>query len=293
MTSGGPPGDWPDFRALLRRHGIHPDKRLGQHFLFDPAALDRVVACADLRGDETILEVGAGLGSLTLKLASAARRVIAVEIDRRLIPALEETVAGRDHVEVVAGDILALDLPRLIGEAPYAVIANIPYNITSHLLRRLLEAPRAPTRLVLTVQREVADRVTSGAGKQSLLSLGVELYGRAEVRGRIAPGAFFPPPEVESAILVVRIHAEPRLGPDLIDPFFRMARAGFSQKRKKLRNSLAGGLAVEPTVVTRWLAAASLPVDSRAEDLRLEDWERLVLASRREGVSSPAGDPTG
>jgi len=135
--------------------------------------------------------------------------------------------------------------------------------------------------------------VTSGAGKQSLLALGVELYGRAEVRGRIPPGAFFPSPDVESAILVVRIHAEPRLGPDLVDPFFRMARAGFSQKRKKLRNSLAGGLAVEPAVVTRWLTAASLPVDSRAEDLRLEDWERLVLASRREGVSSPAGDPTG
>ncbi len=293
MTPAGPSGDWPDFRALLRRHGIRPDKRLGQHFLFDPAALDRVVACADLSGGETILEVGAGVGSLTLRLASAARRVIAVEIDRRLIPALEETVAGRVNVEVVVGDILTLDLARLIGGAAYAVIANIPYNITSHLLRRLLEAPRPPTRLVLTVQREVADRVTSGAGKQSLLALGVELYGRAEVRGRIAPGAFYLPPEVESSILVVRMHAQPRLAPDLIDPLFRMARAGFGQKRKKLRNSLAGGLEVGTPTVTRWLAAADLPADCRPEDLGLEDWERLVIASRGDGISPAAADPTG
>jgi 16S rRNA (adenine1518-N6/adenine1519-N6)-dimethyltransferase len=133
---------------------------------------------------------------------------------------------------------------------------------------------------VLTVQREVADRVTSGAGKQSLLALGVELYGRAEVRGRLAPGAFYPPPEVESAILVVRMHARPRLAPDLIEPFFRMARAGFGQKRKKLRNSLAGGLGVGTPTVTGWLAAADLPADCRAEDLGLEDWERLVRVSR-------------
>ena len=112
MNRTGRPGEWPDFRALLKRHGIRPDKRLAQHFLFDPAALDRVVGCAELSGNETILEVGAGVGSLTLRLAAAAGKVIAVEVDRRLLPALREAIGDRPNIEVIAGDILALDLPR-------------------------------------------------------------------------------------------------------------------------------------------------------------------------------------
>lgn len=293
MNRTGRPGEWPDFRALLKRHGIRPDKRLAQHFLFDPAALDRVVGCAELSGNETILEVGAGVGSLTLRLAAAAGKVIAVEVDRRLLPALREAIGDRPNIEVIAGDILALDLPRLVGGAPYLVVANIPYNITSHLLRRLLEAPQRPTRLVLTVQREIAERVTSETGKQSLLALGVQLYGHAEVGGTIPPGAFSPPPEVESAILVVRVHVRPRIPAELIDPFFHMARAGFNQKRKKLRNSLSRGLGEEAETVARWIEAAGLRPDCRAEDLGLQDWERLVIASRSEGINSSVVDRPG
>jgi len=289
----GAPEPRPDFRGLLRRHGIRPDKRLGQHFLFEPAALERVVAAAELTGNETVLEIGAGVGSLTLQLAAAARKVIAVEVDPRLIPALREAVADRPNIELVVGDILRLDLPGLIGGSPYVVVANIPYYITSHLLRRLLETPARAARLVLTVQEEVAERVTAEAGKHSLLALGVQLYGSAVVAGRIPAGAFHPPPAVDSAILVVRVHERPRIAPDLIAPFFLLARAGFNQKRKQLRNSLSRGLGVEGNVVAEWIEAAGLRPDCRAEDLGLKEWERLLSAARPGGIKWPAGDRPG
>jgi 16S rRNA (adenine1518-N6/adenine1519-N6)-dimethyltransferase len=281
------PEDWPDFPALLKRHGIRSDKRLGQHFLFDAGALGRVAAAAGLGAGETALEVGAGVGSLTLALSYAAKRVVAVEVDRRLLPALREAVARRTNVEIVVGDVLALDLAALVGGSPYVVVANIPYNITSHLIRRLLEAPVRAERLVLTVQEEVARRVSASAGEMSLLALSVRLYGAPRIDGRIPPGAFHPPPRVESAILVIDVHREPRLSAERIEPFFALARAGFHEKRKKLRNSLARGLDVEPGAVARWLEAAALPPACRAEDLALEDWDRLLRAAEARGLRGP------
>jgi 16S rRNA (adenine1518-N6/adenine1519-N6)-dimethyltransferase len=277
------PEGWPDFPALLKRHGIRPDKRLGQHFLFDPGALARVVSAAGLRGGETVLEVGAGVGSLTLALSDAARKVIAVELDRRLLPALREALARRPNVEIVAGDILALDLPELVGRSPYVVVANIPYNITSLLIRRLLEAPRKASRLVLTVQEEVARRVSAGAGEMSLLALSVQLYGVPRVCGRIASGAFYPRPQVDSAILAIEVHPEPRLAAESIEAFFALARAGFHEKRKKLRNSISRGLGIEVQTVERWLEAAGLKPDCRAEDFALEVWQRLLEVAQAAG----------
>lgn len=269
----------PDYRGLLRKHGIRPNKRLGQHFLFEAAALERVVAAAELQGDETVLEIGAGVGSLTHRLAQAARRVLAVEVDGRLIPALQEAVASCANVEIIPGDILDLDLGALLREQSYQVVANIPYQITSILIRRLLEAPRPAQRLVLTIQREVAERVVAGVGEMSLLALSVQLYGEPRLAGSILAGAFFPPPNVDSSILRVDIHPEPRLPRELIPPFFRIARAGFGQKRKQLRNALAGGLGLEPRAVAEWLVRAGLSPQSRAQELELEDWERLVRSA--------------
>ncbi len=275
----------PDFRALLRRHGIRPNKRLSQHFLFDPGALDRVVAAAELSSQDTVLEIGAGVGSLTLRLAERAREVVALEIDERLVPALQEVTAGCDNVRVVLGDILAVDLEGLFPGKPYLVVANIPYAITSLLIRRLLEAPAAPRRLVLTVQREVAERIVAGAGEMSLLALSVRLYGQPRLAGIVPAGAFYPPPRVDSAILRIDCHASPVLEASQVPVLFALARAGFGQKRKQLRNALSARLALPTDQVAEGLRQAGIEPRQRAQELDLAAWLRLADVARREGWS--------
>jgi 16S rRNA (adenine1518-N6/adenine1519-N6)-dimethyltransferase len=265
-----------EVRALLRRFGIRPSKRLGQNFLLDPKALDRVVAAAELTGQETVLEIGAGLGSLTSRLARSARRVIAVEYDRRLIPVLEEVVGGIENIELISGDILSLDLAGLLGQEPYRVVANIPYNITSAVIRRLMETPQPADRVVLTVQQEVAERVVSGPGAMSLLAISVQLYGVPTITARIPSRAFYPQPKVDSAVLRIDIYSESQVSGELMAMVFRLARAGFGQKRKQLRNSLAGGLGLSPVEVTARLDEAAIPPSRRAQELSLAEWVRLA-----------------
>jgi 16S rRNA (adenine1518-N6/adenine1519-N6)-dimethyltransferase len=265
-----------EVRALLRRFGIRPSKRLGQNFLLDPKSIDRVVAAAELTGQETVLEIGAGLGSLTSRLARSARRVIAVEYDRRLIPVLEEVVGGIENIELISGDILSLDLAGLLGQEPYRVVANIPYNITSAVIRRLMETPQPADRVVLTVQQEVAERVVSGPGAMSLLAISVQLYGVPTITARIPSRAFYPQPKVDSAVLRIDIYSEPQVSGELMAMVFRLARAGFGQKRKQLRNSLAGGLGLTPVEVTARLDEAAITPSRRAQELSLAEWVRLA-----------------
>ncbi len=264
------------WRELLRRHGIRPDKRLGQHFLVEPKHLRKVLAAAELSGGESVLEIGAGIGTLTVGLAEQARRVIAVEYDARLLPALREAMEPGAMVEIIHGDILDLDLEELVDEQDYWVIANIPYHITSMLLRRLLEAPKSASRVVLTVQREVAERVVASPGQMSLLALSVQAYGVPALKGRIPPQAFYPEPRVESSVLRIDIHPDPLVPARLVAPFFRLARAGFAQRRKKLRNALAGGLDQDPARVVAWLHDARIDPSRRAQELSLQEWIRLA-----------------
>lgn len=261
---------------LLRQYGLRPDKRLGQHFLADPAALERVVSAAGLQGEEAVLEIGAGLGSLTRYLAMAAGRVVAVELDRDLLPPLRRTLQGFENVSIVEGDILELDPAQLMASAAYRVVANIPYHITSALIRHLMEARLKPDRAVLTLQREVAMRITAPPGRLSLLALSVQVYSQPSIAARIPPGAFFPPPEVESAVLRLDLLPQPVIPAHLLEAFFRLAKAGFSQKRKTLRNSLAAGLAWPPSAVEGLLAAAEIQPSRRPESLSLEEWRRLT-----------------
>ena len=263
-------------RRLLWKHKIRPNRRLGQSFLVDHKALVKVVAAADLTGEETILEVGAGLGALTCRLAEIARRVIAVEVDQRLLPLLREVISKYENVQLVHGDILELDLTTLIDEGEYAVIANIPYNITSALLRYLLEAEKSPDRMVLTVQHEVAERIVAHPGSLSLLAVSVQIYGKARIAARIPAEAFYPKPKVDSSVLRVDVHPKPIVTQELIPTIFRLARAGFSQKRKQLRNALAGGLHVSPSVVMAWLEKAAIPSKARAQELGLDAWAQLA-----------------
>jgi 16S rRNA (adenine1518-N6/adenine1519-N6)-dimethyltransferase len=261
---------------LMRRHGIRPTKNLGQNFLISESGLTTVLEAAEVGAHETILEIGAGLGALTCRLARQAESVIAVEIDRRLAGPLKETTGAFSNVRLVFGDILQVDLPTLLGDRPYAVVANIPYNITSHLIRRLLEARRPARRLVLTIQEEVAERITATEGEMSLLALSVQVYGDAQIVGRVPASAFFPAPQVNSAVVRISIHAAPRVPAERVRVFFQLARAGFSQKRKQLKNSLSGGLRLEPYVTEKMLEAAGLEGRVRPQELGWADWLRLA-----------------
>lgn len=286
--------------AVLRKHGLHLKKGLGQNFLADPIHLDRIVAAAELTRDDVVIEVGPGVGTLTARLAAQAGRVVAVELDSSLLPALRETLAGHDNVAIVQGDILQLDPAALAMRLPtpntgapseslpinhsplpithYKVVANLPYYITSAAIRHLLTAAPPPALLVLTVQREVAQRIVASPPQMSLLAVSVQYYAQPEIVARIPAGAFYPPPKVDSAILRLRVRSRPAVDAPADEIFFTVARAGFSQPRKQLHNSLKSGLSLPAETVQALLAAAEIAPQRRAETLTLEEWGRLAGA---------------
>lgn len=261
---------------ILRQYGLRPDKRLGQNFLIDQSALHNIVAAAQVGPQDTILEVGPGLGSLTRLLAMHCQRVVAVELDQALIPPLQQVLAPFSNVQTVQGDILALDLARLMGNASYHVVANIPYYISSLLIRHFLETNLPPARLVLTVQQEVAQRICAEPGDLSLLALSVQVYGQPFIVAHIPAGAFYPAPQVDSAVVRVDRYPTPRIPAKLLTTFFALAKAGFSQKRKTLRNALAGGLRCEPAKAAELLLAAGIDPQRRAETVSLDEWSQLT-----------------
>jgi 16S rRNA (adenine1518-N6/adenine1519-N6)-dimethyltransferase len=266
-----------DIPGLMRRYGLRPQKKLGQNFLVDEAALRRVVEAAQIQRGQAVLEVGPGLGSLTSLLAQAAVRVVCVELDQNLILPLEEILGVYPNVEIVSGDILKLDPGRLMaGSDSYLVVANIPYYITSALIRHLIEAPQPPLSLVLTVQLEVAERICAQAGEMSLLALSVQVYGQPVIVSRIPAGAFYPPPQVDSAVIRVLLHPQPAIPRDRLPLFFRLAKAGFSQKRKMLRNALSAGMRWSPSEAEALLSRSGIDAMRRAETLSLEEWKRVV-----------------
>lgn len=261
--------------AMLKRYGLRAHKGLGQNFLHDPFALEQIVSAAEIQATDTVLEIGPGLGSLTRHLAVAAREVVAVELDSNLLPPLQAVLAPYLNVRLVHGDILKLSPKDLISEENYVVAANIPYYITSAVIRHLLENDPKPRRVVLTVQKEVAERISAKPGDMSLLALSVQVYGEPRIAARIPAEAFFPAPKVDSAVLSVDIYPSPLVQPDLLDTFFKLTKAGFSQKRKTLRNSLSSGLHISPSDAADLLTRANIDPQRRAETLSIDEWERL------------------
>jgi 16S rRNA (adenine1518-N6/adenine1519-N6)-dimethyltransferase len=262
--------------SLLRRFHLRPKKRLGQSFLVDEAALEKVAAAADLAPEDTVLEVGPGLGSLTRHLAQAARRVVAVELDEALWPVLESTLRPYPNVSLVHGDILSLPLASLDLPPAYKVVANIPYYITSAVVQHLLEAEPRPSCAVLTVQREVAERMCAEPGEMSLLAVSVQFYSLPRLVARLPAGAFYPRPEVDSAVVRLDVLPQPAVAVTDVRRFFRVVKAGFSQKRKQLRNALSGGLRLEPRAAEALLTRAGVDPARRAQTLTLEEWGRLA-----------------
>lgn len=264
-----------DVAGLLKQHGLHADKRLGQNFLQDPYALEKIVKAAEIRPTDTVLEIGPGLGSLTRYLAAGAQKVVAVELDEKLFPPLEAVIAPYHNIQLVQGDILGIEPKEVIGQPDYLVVANIPYYITSALIRHLLESNPKPRRIVLTIQKEVAERICAGPGDMSLLALSVQVYGQPRIATHIPAGAFFPAPKVDSSVLVIDIFPTPLVDEKILDVFFQLIKAGFSQKRKKLRNSISAGMRQSAAEAEKMLRAVDIDPQRRAETLSLEEWGKL------------------
>ncbi|HDD55239.1 MAG TPA: ribosomal RNA small subunit methyltransferase A [Chloroflexi bacterium] len=262
--------------AILKNHNLRPDKSLGQNFLTDPNILDQIVRIAGVTATDTVLEIGAGLGHLTAQLARSARAVTAVELDGRFIPILSERLAPYANITLVEGDILQLNNADLIQVDDYLVVANIPYYITSRILRKLLEAKLKPREIILTIQYEVARRVCAESGKLSLLALSVQMYGKPRLAMRIPAGAFYPPPKVDSAVIKIDLHPDPLLPDPQREIFFQLIKAGFLHKRKTLRNSISKGLGWSPDQAAELLLSGGIDPLRRAETLSIPEWLELT-----------------
>jgi 16S rRNA (adenine1518-N6/adenine1519-N6)-dimethyltransferase len=265
--------------SLMNQFGLRLNKGLGQNFLQDNCAIQEIVTAAHILPTDDILEIGPGLGNLTRYLALTANRVTAVELDKNLFPALESVLVPYKNVCLVQGDILRLNPADLMDKPDYLVVANIPYYITSAVLRHLLESGVLPRRMVITMQEEVARRICARPGKMSLLALSVQVYGIPEIVAYIPAEAFFPPPKVDSAVLRVEILPKPLIPTALLDKFFTLIKAGFAQKRKTLRNSLSGGLGIAPAEAERVLTEVGIDSMRRAETLSLDEWGKLCSVS--------------
>ena len=291
MSRTGREIDPSEIRATLRAAGLRARRALSQNFLADPEVLTAILAEADPAPGSRVIEIGPGLGFLTGGLLAAGALVMAVELDRGLADVLRERFAediAADRLRLIEGDALDQDLVHLV-EPPYDVVANLPYHITSPILHALLGEPPRPRRLVLMVQREVAERIAAPAGKMSYLSVFVQYHGRVRVAFRVPPTAFEPAPAVESAVIVIEPYdADDRLGPDEEDGLWRLVQAAFRERRKMIHNVLARQLPVDAGRVAAALATAGIAPDRRPQTLAVGEW--LVL---REALGPLGSDERG
>lgn len=249
-------------------------KSLGQHWLHNPQMLRAVAAAAEVNSHDTVLEVGPGLGTLTKVLSAEAAQVVAVEFDNDLAAKLAARVPAA-NIRVVHEDILQFDLTQL--PKNYKVAANIPYYLTSKLVRTLLESSNPPLVTSLLVQKEVAERMAAQPGELSVLGVSAQFYAEVALKEVVPARLFTPPPKVDSQIVQLRRREVPLFDDVTAKDFFRVVKAGFSEKRKKLRSSLSGGLQLEKSVVDALLEKAKISSLARAQELSLEDWHRLVI----------------
>lgn len=249
-----------------------PKKALGQHWLHDEFVLEDIAGCADIGPDDVVLEIGPGLGTLTAVLLAQAKQVVAVEFDHELAARLPQRIQDK-RLSVIESDILQFDFTEL--PTGYKLVANIPYYLTSNLIRVISESANPPSVAVLLIQKEVAERVAAEPGEMSILATTAQYFWEVDL-GNIVPAALFtPPPKVDSQILILNRRPRPLFGTIDEKLFFRIVKAGFSQKRKTLLNSLSGGLQLEKSAVKQWCEAANIDPSRRAQTLSLDEWHSL------------------
>ena len=290
-----------ELKKILKEKNIKVLKSLGQNFLVDKNILNKIIQAAELNENDIVIEVGPGLGVLTKELSEKCKQVIAIEKDKKLVELLEKEFThngstglkpqrsqravlpldkgGLEGVEIINGDILKTNLEELIkkysSDKKYKLISNIPYYITSPVIKLFLENKVQPQLIILLVQKEVAERICAGAGKLSILALSVQIYGKPEIVGYVDKSSFYPEPKVNSAILKIsKIKKE--FSDDYYERIFRIIKIGFSSKRKKLVNNLSAGLYFGKNEAEKILRQAKINLDARAQELELEDWKRLL-----------------
>ncbi len=252
---------------------------MGQHFLIDRIVLRRIIRAAELKKTDTVLEIGPGTGTLTIELAKTAQKVIAVEKDPKICQILKETLKNLKNIEIIQGDILKNQISNIKNQK-YKVVANIPYYITSPLIRKFLEAENPPKLMVLMVQKEVAQRICSAPPEMNILALSVQFYAKPEIIGYVSKKSFWPKPKVDSAILRIAplINTDKKL--INADLFFKIVKAGFLHPRKQIINNLAKGLKMEKNEIKNWLKKTHIKPEQRAESLSLNDWFALIKLSK-------------
>jgi len=273
-------------KTFLRRYHITAKKGLGQNFLIDEKVLETILETAELSSQDTVIEVGPGLGLMTAELAKRAGWVIAIELDNRLADILKKTLPG-DNIVVIHQDVLGTDPGVLLQQGapcfpeaikPYKVVANLPYYITSPVLRHFLEASVKPERIVVMVQKEVAEAIVAAPGQRSVLSISVQFYGRAEIVTYVPASSFYPEPKVDSAVVKIDVYSHHPIDVDDEGRFFKLVKAGFTASRKQAANSLAQGLGVSKNEALDMLTKAAIDPTRRAETFTLEEWGSLWQA---------------
>ncbi len=252
-----------------------PKKSLGQHWLFDSHSLGAICDDANIAPEDTVLEIGPGLGPLTVELIQRAKQVIAVEFDEKLARELPARVPAK-NLKVINEDILKFDLTKL--PAGYKVVANVPYYLTSNLVRTLLESTNPPSLTVMLVQKEVAERMAAGPGDMSVLAVMAQFYAQVSLGIIVTADKFDPPPKVDSRVVILNHRGKPLFEDIDVKQFFKVVKAGFGEKRKTLRNSLSGGLGLSKTESEELLHKAGIKPETRAQELSLEQWRGLLLA---------------
>lgn len=250
---------------------------LGQHFLNNPKIAEQIVQSANIQEDEIILEIGPGEGFLTEKIYPKAKKIIAIELDNKLRDALQDKFQNKENIHIIFDDILKVNLPKLLKEGGvenYKVIANIPYYITSKIIRLFLETQMQPTELILMIQKEVAERIVAPKGKMSILSASVQYYAQAEILFDVTKENFNPPPQVDSSI--IKIFNIKKTNPEEDKKFFKVVRAGFCARRKTLINNLSNSFHLDKKIIEEKLAQINISSNVRAQELSIEDWKKLA-----------------
>jgi 16S rRNA (adenine1518-N6/adenine1519-N6)-dimethyltransferase len=263
-------------KNLLQQYNLRPNKRLGQNFLIDQSVLKKIIQTADISQNDTILEIGPGLGILTQELAKRAKRVIAIEKDKRLAEILSKELGDYNNIEIVHADILSYKLQV----TSYKIVANLPYYITSPVIRLFLESENPPQKMILLIQKEVAQRICAQPPRMNLLAISVQFYAQPKIISYVSKKSFWPQPQVDSAIIkITQIQKPKAINPER---FFQVVKAGFSSPRKQLANNLSQKLNLSREQIKKALTQCGLPPQIRAENLRVEDW--ICLYRRRKSL---------